>query len=135
MGSPSFRSLELDGFELPKPGFPRPRCPGRAHDRACVAVMMDGSFDLRLTVKFYRCIPSLDFHRPAGETHANPLGGARNKWSSVQPDPHSALICCSRSRRMLGRAAPCHHARLGRPGSDQELERPEGCSVLAAEGD
>ncbi len=47
MGSPLFRSLELDGFAVIEAWFPAGEQLARhTHDRPCVAVMLEGSFDL-----------------------------------------------------------------------------------------
>src|SRR6476659_8218412 len=88
MGSPSFRSLELNGFEITEAWFPAAAVlPRHTHDRACVAVMMDGSFDLRLIGKVHRCVPTSVFTEPAGETHAIFMGPRGAHVVVVQPDP------------------------------------------------
>ena len=135
MGSPSFRSLELDGFEITEAWFPAAAVlPRHAHDRACVAVMMDGFFDLRLTGKVYRCIPA-SIYRAGRETNANFMGPRGAHVVVVQPDPLCADLL-QPFAGMLGRAAHCHHAGLADRASrlSQELERPDDLSVLAAEG-
>ena len=75
MGSPTFRSLELNGFGVTEAWFPAHEVlPRHTHDRPCVAVMVDGSFDLHLTGKAYHCPPTSVFTEPAGEGHANFMG-------------------------------------------------------------
>lgn len=136
MGSPSFRSLELDGFGVTEAWFPATEVlPRHTHDRACVAVMLDGSFDLRLTGKVYRCFPTSIFTEPAGETHANYMGPSGAHVIVVQPDPASADLL-QPFADLLERPAHCHHAGLTQRASrlSRELDRPDELSVLAAEG-
>ncbi len=136
MGSPTFRSLELDGFGITEAWFPATEVlPRHTHDRACVAVMVDGSFDLRLTGKVYRCFPTSIFTEPAGEAHANYMGPSGAHVVVVQPDPvHAELL--QPFAGMLGRAAHSHHAGLTERASRlaRELDSPDDLSVLAAEG-
>lgn len=136
MGSPSFRSLELNGFGVTEAWFPPAEVlPRHTHDRACVAVMMDGSFDLRLTGKVYQCFPTSIFTEPAGETHANFMGPSGAHVVIVQPDPICADLLHPFAG-MLGRAAHSHHAGLTARAVrlTRELESPDDLSVLAAEG-
>src|SRR5829696_2369149 len=87
LGSPTFRSLELDGFGVTEAWFPAGEILQRhTHDRACVAVMLEGSFDLRFTGKCFPCVPTAVFTEPAGETHANHIGTGGAHVVVVQPD-------------------------------------------------
>jgi AraC family transcriptional regulator len=136
MGSPTFRSLDLDGFEVTEAWFPaREVLPDHTHDRACVAVMLDGSFDLRFPGKAYACPPTTVFTEPAEETHANFIGPGGAHVIVVQPDPgdtdllrpFAALIDQPTHRHHAGVAERA--ARLAR-----ELESPDDLSTFAAEG-
>ena len=136
MGSPSFRSLALDGFSVVEAWFPASDILAEhSHDRACVAVMLDGSFDLHLTGKAFNCPPSTIFTEPAGETHSNFIGPAGAHVVVVQPDPERAELLrpfagfldqatCRKHAGMADRAL-----RLVR-----ELDAADDLSTLAAEG-
>jgi AraC family transcriptional regulator len=136
MGSPEFRSLELDGFGVIEAWFPPAEVlPRHTHDRPCVAVMMDGSFDLRLTGKQYDCTPASVFTEPAGETHANYMGRSGAHVVVIQPDPtHQELL--GPFADLLERASHHHHAGIMDRASRlaRELGRPDDLSSLAAEG-
>jgi AraC family transcriptional regulator len=136
MGSPSFRSLELDGFGITEAWFPATEVlPRHTHDRACVAVMLGGSFDLRLTGRVYQCFPTSVFTEPAGETHANFIGPSGAHVIVVQPDP-ACTDLLQPFTGLLGRAAHSHHAGLAARATRlaRELDRPDDLSALAAEG-
>src|ERR1700694_1919836 len=136
MGSPSFRSLGLDGFAITEAWFPAYEVLERhTHDRACVAVMLDGSFDRRLKGKGFPCTPTAVFTEPAGETHANFMGPRGAHVVVVQPDPtreellrpFADILQRTTHREDGGIAAQA--SRLAR-----ELEMPDDLSTLAAEG-
>jgi AraC family transcriptional regulator len=136
MGSPMFRSLELDGFGVTEAWFPAYEVlPRHTHDRACVAVMMDGSFDLRLTGKTYHCPPTSVFTEPAGEAHTNFMGPAGAHVVVVQPDPARTELI----RPFVGlleRATHSRHTGMAERASRlaRELDSPDDLSPLAAEG-
>jgi AraC family transcriptional regulator len=136
MGSPQYRSLELDGFEVTEAWFPAAEVlPRHTHDRACVAIMLDGWFDLRLSGKAYHCSPTSVFTEPAGESHANYMGPCGAHVVVVQPDPARAELLHPFGG-LLERVVHDHHAgmmdwaaRLVR-----ELDRPDDLASLSAEG-
>ncbi len=136
MGSPSFRSLGLDGFAVVEAWFPAQEVLAQhTHDRPCVAVMLDGSFDLHLTGKAFHCPPTTVFTEPAGETHANFIGAAGAHVVVVQPDPASAELL----RPFAGfLTQPTHrsHAGLAERACrlSRELDTADDLSALAAEG-
>jgi AraC family transcriptional regulator len=136
MGSPHFRSLELDGFSVTEAWFPAGEVlPRHTHERPCVAVMLDGSFDLRFTGKSFHCSPTTVFTEPAGETHANFMGSGGAHVLVVQPDPaHVELL--RPFGGLLSQATHRHH-----PGMVEralrlagELDGIDDLSALAAEG-
>jgi AraC family transcriptional regulator len=136
MGSPSFRSLELDGFGVTEAWFPAHEVLARhTHDRACVAVMLDGSFDLHLTGKAYHCAPTSVFTEPAGEGHANFMGAGGAHVVVVQPDP-SRTELLRPFAGLLDRTTHSHHAGMAERASRlaRELDGPDDLSLLAAEG-
>jgi AraC family transcriptional regulator len=136
MGSPSFRSLGLDGFAVVEAWFPAQEVlADHTHDRACVAVMLDGSFDLHLTGKEYHCSPATVFTEPAGETHANFIGPAGAHVVVVQPDPTSTELLRPFAA-FLDQATHRKHAGMAERASRlaRELDRVDDLSALAAEG-
>ena len=136
MGSPRFRSLGLDGFAVVEAWFPAQEILAHhTHDRACVAVMLDGSFDLHLNGKSYHCTPATVFTEPAGDSHANFIGHAGAHVVVVQPDPSRGELL----RPFTGfLEKPTYHnhpgmaeraSRLAR-----ELDQSDDLCPLAAEG-
>jgi AraC family transcriptional regulator len=88
MGSPTFRSMDLDGFAVTEAWFPAGEILQRhTHERASLAVMIGGSFDLELTDRLHHCPPSSVFIEPAGASHANFIGARGAHVLVVQPDP------------------------------------------------
>jgi AraC family transcriptional regulator len=88
MGSPAFRTLPLDGFDVIEAWFaPGDQLPQHTHDRTCVAVILEGSFDLRIERRHHHCPPTAVFTEPAGEKHANHIGPAGARVVVVQPYP------------------------------------------------
>jgi AraC family transcriptional regulator len=136
MGSPSFRTLGLEGFAVTEASFPAGEVLARhTHDRACVTVMLDGSFDLHFTGKAYPCPPATVFTEPAGETHANFIGSGGAHVVVVQPDP-SRTELLRPFKEMLERASHRHHTGMvGRAlRLVRELDGVDDLSPLAAEG-
>jgi AraC family transcriptional regulator len=136
MGSPSFRSLGLDGFAVIEAWFPAQETLSRhTHDRACVAVMLDGSFDLHFTAKSYDCSPTTVFTEPAGESHANFIGPRGAHVVVVQPDP-SRTELLHPFTGLLERASHRRHAGIAERALRlaRELDGVDDLSGLAAEG-
>ena len=68
MGSPTSRTLETETFALTEAWFPAGGVvPRHYHGRACVAFMLGGAFDLRLTGHTHSCPPASVFTEPLGE--------------------------------------------------------------------
>jgi AraC family transcriptional regulator len=136
MGSPRFRSLGLDGFAVIDAWFPAGEVLAEhTHDRACVAVMLGGSFDLHLTGKAFHCPASTVFTEPAGERHANFIGSAGAHVVVVQPDPARAELLRPFARLLDG-ATHRNHAGIAERASRlaRELDAMDDLSALAAEG-
>ncbi|MGH7499242.1 MAG: AraC family transcriptional regulator [Gemmatimonadales bacterium] len=135
MGSKVSRSLGLDGFTVTEACFPpKQYLAAHTHDRANVAVMLDGSFDLEMRGRVHHSPPSAVFVEPAGETHANRMGPAGARVVVVQPDP----VCTELLRPFAGlleRTSHRHHAGVaGRAERlTAELSRPDDLASLAAE--
>jgi AraC family transcriptional regulator len=136
MGSPAYRSLALDGFEVVEAWFaPNDQLPLHTHGRACVAIMLGGSFGLRIEGKAFHCPPASVFTEPAGEKHSNRIGPSGARVLVVQPDPARPELLRPFAR-FLDRTSHRHHAgiaeRAGRLAA--ELARPDDLAPLAAEG-
>jgi AraC family transcriptional regulator len=136
MGSPIFRTLEIDGFGVTEAWFPAKETLNRhIHDRACVAVMLDGSFDLHFTGRTYECPPATVFTEPAGESHANVMGHRGAHVVVVQPDPtrHQLL---GPFTGLLERATHRLHAGIAGRAARlvQEFDATDGLGQFAAEG-
>lgn len=90
MGASGAASLSLDGFLVTDASFPAlERLPPHAHDRASLAVMLEGRFDLSITNRVYACEPGSAVTEPVEERHANALGTAGAHVLVVQPDPRA----------------------------------------------
>lgn len=136
MGSPTFRSLELDGFRVTEAWFPAGEVlPRHVHDRACVAVMLDGSFDLQFAAKSYHCPPTAAFTEPAGESHTNFIGPCGSHVVVVQPDPTRTELLRPFAP-LLDQPTHRHHAGIAERATclAREMDGGDGLSELAAEG-
>src|SRR5438093_3947826 len=86
MGSPHFKTLP--GFTVTDAWFPpRLRLPPHHHDRACFAVMLEGSFDVQFIRITHACHPGAVVTEPAGERHGNRIERAGAHVLVLQPDP------------------------------------------------
>ena len=135
MGSALFRSMELDGFNLVEAWFP----PGEhlahhIHDRACVATMLEGSFDLAIGGRVLSCPPAAVATEPAGERHANRMGNAGAHVIVIQPDPRRVDLLRPFTP-VLDRASHRRHAGIAAAAArlSGELDRPDDLAWLAAE--
>jgi AraC family transcriptional regulator len=136
MGSPVFRALSLDGFEAIEAWFPpRVTLQRHTHDRGCVAVMLEGSFDLHIGGRVFECPPAAVATEPVEESHANRIGRAGARVVVVQPDPAREELlrpfAC-----VLDRVTHRRHAGLAERAARlaQEIDRPDDLAPLAAEG-
>ena len=135
MGSSSFRSLETGGFHLAEAWFPPDELlPRHTHDRASVAIMLDGSFDLEVPGREYYCPPTATFVEPAGEVHANRMGPMGARVVVVQPDP-AATELLRPFAQVLDRVSHRHHAGLAEQAERlaRELRQADDLVPLAAE--
>jgi AraC family transcriptional regulator len=135
MGSAVFRSMELDGFDVVEAWFPPGEQLARhTHDRACVATMLEGSFDLAIAGRVLPCPPASVATEPAGERHANRMGYAGAHVVVIQPDPRRGDLLRPFAP-FLERASHRHHAGIaaGAARLSRELDRPDDLAPLAAE--
>ncbi len=136
MGSPYFRSLALDGFDVVEAWFaPGDHLVRHTHDRACIAVMLGGSFDLRIDSRCLHCPPTAVFTEPAGEQHSNHVGSGGAQVVVVQPDPAEPELLRPFAR-FLDRTSHRHHAGIAERAARLagELEWGDDLAPLAAEG-
>jgi AraC family transcriptional regulator len=136
MGSSASASLDVGGFRVTDARFPaREHLAPHVHDRASLAVMIDGSFDLSITNRMYACEPGSAVSEPAEERHGNRLGTAGAHVLVVQPDP-CALEDVGPCGRLFDevRFAPRSPVRnmAGRIG--RELRSPDSATPVAVEG-
>lgn len=135
MGSPVYRSLELDGFSVIEAWFPaREHLTRHTHDRPCVAVMLEGSFDLAMGGRVHHCPPTAVATEPAGEAHANSIGDAGARVAVIQPDPDRTELLRPFAR-FLDRPSHRHHAGIAACAArlTRELSCPDDLTSLAAE--
>lgn len=135
MGSPVFRSMTLDGFDVIEAWFPpREYLARHTHDRACVAMMLEGSFDLAIGGRLHPCPPTAVATEPAGESHANRIGNAGARVVVIQPDPRRVDLV-GPFGRVLDRPTHRHHAGIAASAARlaRELDRPDDLASLAAE--
>jgi len=135
MGSPRFKTVDAHGFLVTEAWFPPSlRLPPHSHDRACLAVMLEGSFDVQFTRITHACPPCGVVIEPAGERHGNRIEGAGAHVLVVQPDPARSDLAGS-CADLLDRITHFRHGgitglamRLAR-----ELESPDAVTPLALE--
>jgi AraC family transcriptional regulator len=135
MGSPRFRSMELDGFDVVEAWFPPGEYLARhTHDRACVPIMVEGSFDLAIGGRVHPCPPAAVAVEPAGESHANRIGDRGAHVVVIQPDPRRADLL-HHFAPLLDRPSHRHHAGIAASAAwlTRELDRPDDLASLAAE--
>src|ERR1043166_1362907 len=97
MGSSGTRSLGVGGFLVSDLRFPAgARLSPHIHERASLAVMLEGSFDLGITGRCFACEPGSSVVEPPVERHSNMLGTHGARVLAVQPGPAT-----------MGRLGPC----------------------------
>jgi len=134
MGSSGAATLALDDFLVTDVVFPpHERLPPHTHDRAALAVMLEGSFDLSITHRVYACEPGSAVAEPGEERHGNVLGSSGAHVVVIQPNPNAALGVAGRlfdEVRHARRSPVCGAAwRIAR-----ELRAPDGTTPLAVAG-
>ncbi len=88
MGSSGAQSLAVGGFLVSVLHFPAwAWLSPHVHERASLAVMLEGSFDLGITRRSFACEPGSAVVEPPVERHSNRLGAAGAWVMAVQPDP------------------------------------------------
>jgi AraC family transcriptional regulator len=136
LGASGAATLSLDDFLVTEARFPaHERLLPHVHDRATLAVMLDGCFDVSITQRVYACEPGSAVTEPAQERHGNVFGTAGARVVVIQPDPLAVagLGACARlfeEVRFARRSPVCGHARR----IARELRAPDSATPLAVEG-
>lgn len=136
MGASGAATLSLDDFLVTEAVFPaHERLLPHVHDRATLAVMLEGCFDVSITQRVYACEPGSAVTEPAQERHGNVFGTAGARVVVIQPDPLAVagLGACARlfeEVRYARRSPVCGHARR----IARELRAPDSATPLAVEG-
>ena len=88
LGSTGSRRAEVDGFLVSWVRFPPlTTLPLHTHERATVAVILNGSFDGLMRNASHPCPVSTCLTEPPGEPHGNVFEGAGADVLTIQPDP------------------------------------------------
>jgi AraC family transcriptional regulator len=88
LGSPEVRAADIDGFRILAAAFPAGlSLPPHAHDRATLAIVLDGAFRKQLSRGVQECRPCSVIGEPAGERHSNRFGPRGARVLLLQPDP------------------------------------------------
>src|SRR6202047_5605749 len=88
LGSTGSRRAEVDGFRVTLVRFPPLlTLPLHTHERATVAVILNGSFDGLMRHPSHPCPASTLLTEPPGELHGNLFERAGADVLTVQPDP------------------------------------------------
>ena len=136
LGAPEHTSLDIEGFRVTDVSFrPNDFIAPHEHEWAVIAVMLEGSFDLRLRGHSYACTPLATFTEPAGERHANRMQRAGARVLAVQVDPSPS----ERLRPYTSLADAVHHwphaaASLRARSMALEMRAPDTATPLAVEG-
>lgn len=88
MGSPRYRTVELDGLRVTEAWFPpHAVLPPHIHERPILCAMLRGSFDVAFRSDRFACTRDTAHVEPLGERHANYVGTAGAHVVVIQPDP------------------------------------------------
>ncbi len=88
LGSSQSRGVDVDGFLVTRVRFPPLlRLPLHTHERATVAVILNGSFDGLMRRASRPCPAATVLTEPPGEPHGNLFERAGAEVLTVQPDP------------------------------------------------
>jgi len=135
MGSPRFSSVAVSGFTVTEAWFPpNAVLPPHVHDRTCIAVMLEGGFDLSIRGRSYDCRSCTLATEPAGERHGNRVAGTGAHVVVVQPedDRHDLISICP---DLLGRVNHLRHAGIAASGRRlaREIQSRDTAAPLAIE--
>lgn len=87
-GSPRFDSMEVGAFRVEEARFaPDLELPRHVHERAVVAVFLEGAMELSICGATLECRPSTILVEPRGEPHAQRFMRTGAHILIIQPDP------------------------------------------------
>jgi AraC family transcriptional regulator len=136
LGSTGSRRADVDGFLVTWVRFPPlARLPLHTHERATVAVILNGSFEGLMRNASHPCPASTVLTEPPGELHGNLFERAGADVLTVQPDParpdllepFAGVLGEVNHLRDLGVASVARRAA-------GELRMPDSVTPLAVEG-
>jgi AraC family transcriptional regulator len=136
LGSSDSRRAEVDGFLVSWVRFPPlARLPLHTHERATVAVILNGSFDGLTRNASHPCPVSTVLTEPRGELHGNQFERGGADVLTVQPDP-GRIELLEPFARVLGEVS--HMRDLGVASVARraagELRMPDSVTPFAVEG-
>jgi AraC family transcriptional regulator len=136
LGSSRSRCVDVDGFRVSQVRFPPLlKLPLHTHERATVAVILNGSFDGLMRSTSHLCPAASVLTEPLGEPHGNLFERAGADVLTIQPDP-ARLELLEPFAGVLGEV---NHMRdlvvtaLARRVAD-ELRAPDDVTPFAVEG-
>jgi AraC family transcriptional regulator len=136
LGSTGSHRAEVDGFLVSWVRFPPlTTLPLHTHERATVAVILNGSFDGRMRNASRPCPVSTCLTEPPGEPHGNVFEGAGADVLTIQPDPDRLELL----EPFAGVLGEVNHLRdpvvasVARRAAG-ELRAPDSITPLAVEG-
>jgi AraC family transcriptional regulator len=136
-GSSNARTLDGGAFRVTYARFPPGgRIPPHHHDRACIAVMLDGSFDLQFPGRpACACEPGSLTVEPIGDTHCNCMGALGAEVLVVQPDPGARELLAPVAHFLDGIRQVRHPDFAGLAHRmAAELQRSDSVTPMALEG-
>ena len=135
-GSRESRRADVDGFLVTWVRFPPgARLPLHTHERATVAVILNGSFDGLMRNASHACPVSTCLTEPPGEPHGNVFDKAGADVLTIQPDP-DRLELLEPFAAVLGEVNRLRDpvvASVARRAAG-ELRTPDSVTPLAVEG-
>jgi AraC family transcriptional regulator len=130
LGSSRFTSTEVHGLLVTEAHFPPGLVlPMHLHERATIAIMLEGSFDCVFPTRTLACGPGVLHTEPAEEQHGNRVGTGGAHVVVVQPDSRAIGVLGAQAR-LLERVNHAPHTRA--VGLAWRLARELHCSDAAA---
>lgn len=136
MGSHDWTTTEVGPFRVTDAWFPPgAELPAHTHDRPCMGVTLEGSFDLTFPGQLFECAPTSVSIEPLGERHSNRIGNAGAHLLVLQPDPGASELLRP-CENLLSRVT--HRRHPGVAGDawrlTQELRASDSAAALSIEG-
>jgi AraC family transcriptional regulator len=136
LGSPRFNRRDLGSLRVTEAVFPpEAELPLHGHERPIMAVILEGSWDERISGRLYDCLPGSVLIEPAEERHINRFHEAGARVLIVEPDVSRFELYrpCARLLGEVGCFDDWGVAALGRR-VVAELGSSDDISGLAIEG-